>query len=331
MEEKRLAFRKAREAKIGGKFLAYGYEGSGKSWFALTFPKVACIDSETGIAHYEGKDITLANGKTYNNLVLVDDTSDLDDLEDDIDEAVDSDEIQTLSIDSETKFYATMQVGATEVEEKKARRKGGDVDDTVVSQRQWGRIKIINMKLQQAKIDLSSKGKHVVPVAQATEVYEGTGDNRKLVGIKPDMHKSVKFDYDTILEFYKEENGEDVRYFAKVKKDRTNVTKVGQIIENPSYDIWKDYFESMNGLDTNETTYKQDIKTSTESMVDQAEKAEELAAEFKDVLKSLKENKDALLKVNKLMKEKEVDLKKLEMQTPETLTELIDFAKLQLS
>ena len=58
-------FRKAREAKIGGKFLAYGYEGSGKSWFALTFPKVACIDSETGIAHYEGKDITLANGKTY--------------------------------------------------------------------------------------------------------------------------------------------------------------------------------------------------------------------------------------------------------------------------
>ena len=326
-----MAFRKAREAKIGGKFLAYGYEGSGKSWFALTFPKVACIDSETGIAHYEGKDITLANGKTYNNLVLVDDTSDLDDLEDDIDEAVDSDEIQTLSIDSETKFYATMQVGATEVEEKKARRKGGDVDDTVVSQRQWGRIKIINMKLQQAKIDLSSKGKHVVSVAQATEVYEGTGDNRKLVGIKPDMHKSVKFDYDTILEFYKEENGEDVRYFAKVKKDRTNVTKVGQIIENPSYDIWKDYFESMNGLDTNETTYKQDIKTSTESMVDQAEKAEELAAEFTDVLKSLKENKDALLKVNKLMKEKEVDLKKLEIQTPETLTELIDFAKLQLS
>ena len=152
---------------------------------------------------------------------------------------------------------------------------------------------------------------------------------RKLVGIKPDMHKSVKFDYDTILEFYKEENGEDVRYFAKVKKDRTNVTKVGQIIENPSYDIWKDYFESMNGLDTNETTYKQDIKTSIESMVDQAEKAEELAAEFKDVLKSLKENKDALLKVNKLMKEKEVDLKKLEMQTPETLTELIDFAKFE--
>lgn len=326
-----MAFRKARSSKIGGKFLAYGYEGTGKSWFALTFPDVACIDSETGNAHYEGKNITLANGNTYNNLRIVDNTSDLDDLEDDIDEIMESDEIQTLDIDSETKFYAAMQVGATEVEERKARRKGGDVDDTVVSQRQWGRIKIINMKLQQAKIDLSSKGKHIVSVAQATEVYEGTGDNRKLVGIKPDMHKSVKFDYDTILEFYKEENGDEVKYFAKVKKDRTNVTKVGQILENPSYDIWKDYFETMNGLDTNETTYKQDIKTSTESMVDKAEKSEELAAEFKEVLKSLKENKDALLKVNKLMKEKEIDLKKLEMQAPEALTELIDFAKLQLA
>lgn len=326
-----MAFRKAKSSKIGGKFLAYGYEGTGKSWFALTFPDVACIDSETGNAHYEGRNITLANGNTYNNLKIVDNTSDLDDLEDDIDELMESDDIQTLDIDSETKFYAAMQVGATEVEERKARRKGGDVDDTVVSQRQWGRIKIINMKLQQAKIDLSSKGKHIVSVAQATEVYEGTGDNRKLIGIKPDMHKSVKFDYDTILEFYKEESDGDVKYFAKVKKDRTNVTRVGQIIENPSYDIWKDYFDSMNGLETNETTYKKDIKTSTESMVNQAEKAEELASELKDILKSLKDNKDGLSKVNKLVKEKKVDLKKLDMQSPETLTELIDFAKLQLS
>ena len=98
-----MAFRKARESKIGGKFLAYGYEGSGKSWFALTFPSVACIDSETGIAHYEGKTITLDNGNSYNNLILVDDTSDLDDLEEDIDEIMESDEIETLDIASKYK------------------------------------------------------------------------------------------------------------------------------------------------------------------------------------------------------------------------------------
>ena len=80
-----MSFRDAKAAKTGGKFLVYGESGSGKSTFQLTFPKVACIDSEAGVAHYEGRDITLNNGNTYNNLVLVDNTSDLDELEMDLD------------------------------------------------------------------------------------------------------------------------------------------------------------------------------------------------------------------------------------------------------
>lgn len=328
-----MAFRKAQTAKIGGKFLSYGESGSGKSTFQLTFPKVACIDSETGVAHYEGRDITLNNGNTYNNLVMVDNTSDLDELEDDLDSFIDGEydgQIETLSIDSETKFYNTMQIGATEVEERRARKKGGDADDAGISVKQWGRIKIINMKLQQAKIDLSSKGTHVVSVAQEVEIKDN--DGKKVIGYKPDMHKSVKLDYDTILRHYtKKDKDGNVTFWAEVIKDRTNVTKVGQQIENPCFDIWKDYYSSMNNLKTNATSYKNDLKKSTESMVDKADKSEELAAQFKEILKSLKDNKDGILSVNKLMKEKNVSLKELEMQSPETLTELIDYAKLQLA
>lgn len=65
-------------------------------------------------------------------------------------------------------------------------------------------------------------------------------------------------------------------------------------------------------------------------MIDQADKSEALAAEFKDILKTFKD-KDTLLKVNKLMKDKGVSIKELEMQTPEVLTELIDFAKTSVS
>lgn len=328
-----MAFRKAQTAKIGGKFLSYGESGSGKSTFQLTFPKVACIDSETGVAHYEGRDITLNNGNTYNNLVMVDNTSDLDELEDDLDSFIDGEydgQVDTLSIDSETKFYNTMQIGATEVEERRARKKGGDADDAGISVKQWGRIKIINMKLQQAKIDLSSKGTHVVSVAQEVEIKDN--DGKKVIGYKPDMHKSVKFDYDTILRHYtKKDKDGNVTFWAEVIKDRTNVTKVGQQIENPCFDIWKDYYSSMNNLKTNATSYKNDLKKSTESMVDKADKSEELAAQFKEILKSLKDNKDGILSVNKLMKEKNVSLKELEMQSPEILTELIDYAKLQLA
>lgn len=328
-------FRKAQAAKIGGKFLSYGESGSGKSTFQLTFPKVACIDSETGVSHYEGREIELNNGNKYNNLLMVDNTSNLDELEEDLDAFINGEydgQIETLSIDSETKFYNTMQIGATEVEERRARKKGGDVDDAGISVKQWGRIKIINMKLQQAKIDLSSKGTHVVSVAQEVEIKDD--DGKKVIGYKPDMHKSVKFDYDTILRHYtKKDKDGNVTFWAEVIKDRTGVTKVGQQIENPCFDIWKDYYDKMNGLETNKTSYKKDLATSTESMVDEADKAEVLAGEWKDLMKRLKDDKnmDAISKVNMLIKDKKIDVKKIDMQPVGVLTELVDFTKLQIS
>ena len=296
---------------------------------------MACIDSETGVAHYEGTDITLNNGRTYNNLLLVDDTSDLDELEEDLDAFLDGEydgQIDTLSIDSETKFYNTMQIGATEVEERRARKKGGDVDDAGISVKQWGRIKIINMKLQQAKIDLSSKGIHVVSVAQEVEIKDD--DGKKVIGYKPDMHKSVKFDYDTILRHYTKKDKEgNVTFWAEVIKDRTNVTKVGQQIENPSFDIWKDYYDARNGLATNKTSYKHDLKTSTDSMISDADKADALAEEWKEMMKQLRNDNDleAIKKINSLIKEKKIDVKKIELQSVEDLTELVDFTKLQIA
>lgn len=328
-------FRKAKSAKIGGKFLSYGESGSGKSTFQLTFPKVACIDSETGVAHYEGREIELNNGNKYNNLLMVDNTSDLDELEEDLDTFLDGEydgQIETLSIDSESKFYATLQVGAQEVEERRARKKGGDVDDAGISVKQWGRIKIINMKLQQAKIDLSSKGIHVVSVAQEVEIKDD--DGKRVIGYKPDMHKSVKFDYDTILRHYtKKDKDGNVTFWAEVIKDRTGVTKVGQQIENPCFDIWAEYYAKMNGLETNKTSYKKDLATSTESMVDEADKAEVLAGEWRELMKQLKEEKnmDAISKVNTLIKDKKIDVKKIDMQPVSVLAELVDFTKLQIA
>ena len=50
-------------------------------------------------------------------------------------------------------------------------------------------------------------------------------------------------------------------------------------------------------------------------------------------MKQLKEDKnmDAISKINALIKEKKIDVKKIELQTVEDLTELIDFTKLQLA
>ena len=50
-------------------------------------------------------------------------------------------------------------------------------------------------------------------------------------------------------------------------------------------------------------------------------------------MKQLKEDKnmDAISKINNLIKEKKIDVKKIEIQTVEDLTELVDFTKLQLA
>jgi len=332
-----MAFRKSKAAKIGGKFLIYGESGTSKSTTAITFPNIAAIDSETGLGFYEGQDIKLNNGNTYNNIKLIDSTSDLDTLEEALDSFsngdMDKEGIETLVIDSETKFYNAMQIACQEVEERRARRQGKSVDDTNLSMRSWGRIKMINMKLQQAKIDLSSRGWHIVSVAQGELKYEGEGDKRKPIGIFPQMHKSVGFDYDVILQTYTETKDGELKYFAKIIKDRTSVFKVGDVIENPCYDYWKEYFESRGKLKTIATSYKKDIETSTENLVEKTDKAEELAEKLKDIMKKMKvdKNTDGISKIGALIKEKGIDIKKLEMQTVEDLTELVDFAELQVT
>lgn len=326
-----MAFRESAKNKIGGKFLVYGATGTGKSIFGLTFPGGIAIDSECGLAHYEGRDITLNNGNTYNNLKFVDTTSDLDTLEEDLEDfenIAEENKCQTLIIDSESKIYAGLQISANEVEERRARRKGKDVNDVNISVLSWGRIKLINMRLQQAKIDLSSKGYHIVSVAQEEEIKDEEG--KKTIGYKPDCYKKLPFDYDVVARFFYKKESDGVHYYAEIVKDRTRVTQKGDIIENPCYDIWKDYFENSNNYNISATSYKNDLITSTESMVDKSEKAEELAIEFKEILKSFKDNKEAILKINGLMKEKEISLKSLEFQSPEVLSELIDFAKIQM-
>ena len=318
-----MAFRKPRATKIGGKFLVYGFSGEGKSYFGLTFPKIGAIDSETGLAFYEDTDIEI-NGKTYNNLAFVDTTSDLDELEEDLDNIIDGDvDIETLLIDSETKFYNTMDIGATEAEEKKAKLNGKAVD----ARSKWGRIKNINMKFQQAKITASAKGVHVVSTAQGLEITDD--DAKKVIGYKPDAHKSLKFDYDVVLRFYVEEDKKtkERRYFAEVLKDRTNVTKVGQVIENCTYDVWKSYFDKRNGLETSGANFTKDLKKSTDSVLNNAELSDKLAKDIKSFISEHKTETDILKQLKSIADESNIDMKNLDLEEPKKLQEFMEAIK----
>jgi len=318
-------FRKPAKSKIGGKFFVYGFSGEGKSFFGLTFPKIGAIDSETGLAFYEDENIKI-NGKTYNNLAFVDTTSDLDELEEDLDNIIEGDvDIETLLIDSETKFYNTMDIGATEAEEKKAKLSGKAVD----ARAKWGRIKNINMKFQQAKITASAKGIHIVSTAQGVAITDN--DTQKVIGYKPDTHKSLKFDYDVVLRFYVEEDKKtkERRYFAEVIKDRTPVTEVGQIIENCTYDVWKPYFDKRNGVgsETSGANFTKDLKNSTDSVLNNAELSTKLAKDIKDFISEHKTETDVLKQLKAIADNSSIDMKNLDLEEPKKLQEFMSAIK----
>lgn len=277
-----MAFRKPSTKKIGLKVLVTGQTGAGKSLFGLSFPKIAALDSEAGLALYEGDSVYGANLVAVNNTMSV---SDMEESFEEIEEMVEDnpEEINTLIIDSETKFYQNLQHSALEVEEKRARRKGGDIMDTNLSVRSWGRIKQVSQKLQNMKIDLSAKGIHVVSVSQVEDVREKIGENFVKTGEKPSMAKNSSYDYDIIINLIKVEEKGEIKYKGEIKKDRTNVTKAGMVVDNPSYLIWKDYYEGRKNADTLGSSLSKDMEKDMKSL-----EAEDLEKE-KTVVEKLKE------------------------------------------
>lgn len=279
-----MAFRKPASKKVGLKFLAYGLSGTGKTNFALSFPAIAALDGENGMSLYEGRE----RGK---NLLLIDNTQSYDELQDSLEDIMDSHKeygINSFVVDSETKFYENIKETIMTVEEKRARIKGRDVLDTNLSVRSWGKIGQIADKLQNIKIDLTSQGIHLVSIAQASEIKEKQGDSFVVVGYKPDMRKQAEFDYDVVLRHYTQLDGEgNVTYFAEVEKDRSEVYKRGDKIENPNFSLWAERAELMSDKEVLNTRMTDNVNESMKSYEEQLDEEEKTIVErFGELVKN---------------------------------------------
>ena len=319
-----MAFKPVEDRNVGGKFLVFGVEHSGKSWVSQTFPKSAVIDGEQSQVYDAGKPITIG-GKVYNNVVFVDDTLDLDTLEEDLDSIIEGElDIESLVVDGETKFYQVMDIGATEQEEKLAKQNGKSVD----TRSKWGRVKIINMKLQQAKLTASARGCHIISIAQETEI---TDDNNKVIGYRPDANKKLPHDYDVVLRACvnkDKKSGKIIERWMEVYKDRTHVTQTGDIIKDCTFDIWKPLFDEMkkNGK-ISDANFVKDIKNSTASILSNAELATKLAKDVKDFIHNNKTNTDILKQLKAIADKLTIDMKSLDLEDPKKLQELLSGIK----
>jgi hypothetical protein len=253
-----IEIRKVGSRVVGWKVLLLADTECGKTTFGLSMPKSLVLDSEDGWAHYE--DIA----ENTIGIVSTSSTKDVKEMFEMLEDGEDLlDEMQTLITDSKSNIYSGQQISAMEVEERRARSKKGEVDDQTVSQRGWGKIKLDTKRLQALTIDLASRGKFVVDMAQEVEIIKQVGDKRIVIGYKPDIHKTEKFVYDTIIRLSREKVGEEYTYKAEIYKDRTKVYKAGDIIEGGvSWENWKPYFDNKNkkGAKVVKTSYQDDVE-----------------------------------------------------------------------
>lgn len=269
--------RKPNGRKKGLKVLVYGDTGVGKTVFGLSFPKVKAIDSEDGYSWYEDE----PEGK---NIQQIWDTQSFYDLEEILEDLDEDEEVGTFITDSETKIYENIQETYMTVEERRARKKGQDAEDANLSVRTWGKIKQITTKLQNLKIKLASRGVNVISVAQMADITEEVSKGKRVkVGEKPDMKKKANYDYDVVIKLFIE----DGVYKGLIEKDRTKVTKVGDVVINPSYDIWKKRVEAKkNQGDVVKKDFVGDTNKAIEQYEDEFTKEEE---EAKPVIDQIKE------------------------------------------
>jgi hypothetical protein len=175
-----------------------------------------------------------------------------------------------------------------EVEEKKAKKYGKDIDDAVVAQRGWGKIKLNNARFRNIKAQMSALGITVISVAHMKEVFEEQKGKNVKVGEKPELKSGSTHDYDIILRFYKDGK----KFCADVEKDTTQTYSIGDTIQNPSYANWKEYIESNRKNAVVDTQYDQAINKNIEDMAVDEEDVikQEIVNTKSDVVRICSEN-----------------------------------------
>lgn len=202
-------FVRARKQKKHIKALVYGATGTGKTTWALQFPKVCLLDLEKGadfygdsfefdtmqVSSWQQAQKALSflkndNGVTYETLVI--------------------DPITVL-------WELVLDKWATYFTRDKPRSAGNHGEYYDFQVKDWATIKSDWKKIMQHIIMLPM---NVVCLAREKSLYsDNKRDFMKVIGKTIDCEKSVSYLFDIVLNFTKQDN----QHIAVVEKDRTNV------------------------------------------------------------------------------------------------------------
>lgn len=232
-----MGFQKPEKFAEGVRFLLWGEFATGKSPSALSFPKQALIDADSGTSFH-----------SYDNVLTKTNTLIFKELNEDLDELEDDDElfnqIQTFNVDSITRFAENQEHAALKVVEQRARKAGRLIEGEGLSFKERGVIKLHYDRFFAKMLNYVKLGKNLVFIAENKDKNETRIDSNGnqtfvKVGEMPNMQKKAEFDFDVVIYCYLD-NGEPM---GRVIRDKTNTFNPGDIIEKPNYSHWKEAIE----------------------------------------------------------------------------------------
>jgi hypothetical protein len=196
------------------KVLLFGGPGSGKTRAALSFPGCAVVDAEGGTTLYRGRPGIAP--------FLVMDAKTLSELESAVDfiEADKGKSVKTLVIDPISVFYKVQREATAKT------NKRGEMGF-----REWGKL---NMRMGTLYTRLTNLPCHVVVIARETTEYEGTGDDMRRVGMKPDSDGQMAYIFDFVVHLQADHTG-------RVVKSRGAELGEGQRLKSVSWETFEPF------------------------------------------------------------------------------------------
>jgi hypothetical protein len=195
------------------KILLFGNWGTGKTQAALTFPRVALIDSEGSSTLYRGRP-----GIAPFSVL---DTKSMTDLENAI----------AFIADDKGKTFDTLVIDPISVIYKVTREAlatGNKKNPGDMGYREWGKL---NSRMNSLYTRLINLPVHVVMIARESTEYEGTGDALRKVGVKPDSDKDIGYLFDIVLHMQDD-------YSGLITKSRASEIKKGDRIKTVKWDVF---------------------------------------------------------------------------------------------
>ena len=217
-------FAKAEQTQSFLKCLIYGESGTGKTFFALNSPRpCAMIDLEAGSAHY-GSHETIGG---FDRIT----TKSLRQIEEAI-KFCEGGYYKTLVIDPITMLWDLLQQAGLEIAQNRAR--GKSEYEVALTFKDWGILKKKYSSLMTSLVNLPC---HVVMTARSKDLIEELPNGKmKVVGVKAEAEKGTPYWMDIVLHLEMDKK----KRFATVVKDRVEIYKTGERIENPSLSLWGD-------------------------------------------------------------------------------------------